>query len=387
MAKSGYRIMDSDLHVMEPADIFEGYLEGPFKARAPQRVVPDSANTNNGWRIGELIHPPFEGTERFRKRNAKLRTLKRESPEHMEAAAQEFDATATLRAMDIEGVDVGVLYRSAAGLVAIGVDDLDPEFAFALTRAYNNWLADFCKADPDRLKGAAVIPLRNIEMAVEETRRAATELGFVGITLYPEPVDGRLLYDPEVDPLWAELERLGLAVGVHGSSNAPAREDITRKYFNHPAGGTLTHSMSFAVQLQAAMGGMIFSGVLERFPKLRVAFLEGNCGWLPWWLQRMDDQWEKYGVSEEGAILSMKPSDYFLRNCFISMDPDEELATEVIRRIGDDNIVLSTDFPHLDSAFPHAIDEFMELDLSSESRRKVLWGNCARFYNLEEAKP
>ncbi len=382
MPKHGFRIMDSDLHVFEPPDMFQNYIEPAFRDRAPQPDVI-RATGGNSWLIDGKPYPPKHATTRYAKSRNNLNAQKTSSPEHMEAAARGFDAVATLRGMDIEGVDVAILYRSLGGMLPVALDDIEPEFAMAMARAYNNWLADFCSEDPQRLKGVAMIPFHDISMAVEEIRRVVNELGFVGITLHPEKVGGRLLYDPEVEPIWAEAARLDIAVGIHGTSTALSKEDFTRKYFDHPAGGTLTHALSFPVQMLTAMGGIIFSGLLERHPNLRVAFLEANCGWLPWWLYRMDDQWEKYGPTEEGDILSMPPSAYFKRNCFVSVDPDEHVAWCVVADIGNDNLVFSTDFPHPDSAFPHATDEFLGMDkLDEESKRKILWDNCARYYKL-----
>jgi predicted TIM-barrel fold metal-dependent hydrolase len=122
--------------------------------------------------------------------------------------------------------------------------------------------------------------------------------------------------------------------------------------------------------------------VLERFPKLRVAFLEGNCGWLPWALYRLDERWEmRKGYCNEP--MSLRPSDYFLRQCFISVDVEENLVADVIKRIGDDNVVISTDYPHADSHWPNAVKHFMAMDVAHESRRKILWDNCARLYGVE----
>jgi predicted TIM-barrel fold metal-dependent hydrolase len=123
-------------------------------------------------------------------------------------------------------------------------------------------------------------------------------------------------------------------------------------------------------------------GVLERFPGLRVAFLEGNCAWLPWLLYRLDERAKLHGPLAD-VPLSRAPSDYFLKQCFISVDPDEYLVTDVVQRLGDDNLVVSTDYPHIDAHFPHAIDEFLEIEgLSDNSRKKILWDNCARLYNI-----
>lgn len=383
MAKNGFRVMDSDLHVIEPPNLFQDYLEPKWRHRAPT-YERDTTTGIHCWMIDGKPCPPTFPTERSKRRYLGLQAKKANQPEHMAAAARNFDAVATLQGMDLEGVDLAVLYRSGGGMLPQAVDALEPEFAFAMARAYNDWLADFCSADPQRLKGAASIPLHDIDMALEETRRAVNELGFVAIFLHPEKVRGRLLYDPEVEPVWALAEELDVSVGIHGTSQGMSEEDFTLKYFHHPAGGTLTHSLSFQVQVMTAMGGMIFSGILERHPALRVAFLESNCSWLPWWLYRMDDQWEKYGPTEEGDILSMPPSDYFKRNCWVSVDADEHVAWHVVKEIGDDNLVFSTDFPHPDSPFPHATDEFLGLDtLGEETKRKVLWDNCAKYYKLD----
>jgi predicted TIM-barrel fold metal-dependent hydrolase len=136
------------------------------------------------------------------------------------------------------------------------------------------------------------------------------------------------------------------------------------------------------VELMLAIGKFCAGGVLERFPKLRVAFLEGNCSWLPWLLYRLDERWD---LRKEFANepLSLKPSEYFLRQCFISVDVDEAIVADVIRRIGDGNNVISTDYPHADSHWPHAMDSFMAIDLNTNSQRKILWDNCARLYGID----
>ncbi len=384
MPKNGFRIMDSDLHVMEPGDLYQKYMEPEFRSQAPVPISRTQTGGGNIWLINGKEYPPNHSKARSKRRYAGLSEKKANTPEHMAAAERGFDAVATLRGMDIEGVDVAILYRSGGGMLPVAIDDIEPELAMAMARAYNNWLAEFCSEDPQRLKGVAMIPFHDIDMAIAETRRVVNELGFVGITLHPEKVRGRLLYDPEVEPIWAEAEKLDIAVGIHGTSTALSKDDFSRKYFDHPAGGTLTHALSFQVQILTAMGGIIFSGLLERHPNLRVAFLEANCSWLPWWLYRIDDQWEKYGPTEEGDILSMPPSDYFRRNCWVSVDADEHVAWHVVKEIGDDNLVFSTDFPHPDSAFPEATNEFLSLEtLSEDSKRKILWDNCARYYKLD----
>lgn len=136
-----------------------------------------------------------------------------------------------------------------------------------------------------------------------------------------------------------------------------------------------------------ALAAMITGGVLARFPRLRVGFLEGNSGWLPWWLNRLDDQWKKYGGGESIRLDGL-PSEYFRRQCYIGTDVDEELLSVVIDEVGDDNIVMSTDYPHADGPFPHGTETFLNLPgVSLESKRKILWDNCVKLYGLQTETP
>jgi uncharacterized protein len=131
------------------------------------------------------------------------------------------------------------------------------------------------------------------------------------------------------------------------------------------------------------MGAFLGGGILERHPKMRVAFLEANCSWLPWLLWRLDE-----GFEREGDIfmpdLVMKPSEYFRRQCWISIEPDETPARYTIAEFGCDQLVFSTDYPHGDSKYPNAVASFLELTLSDDEKRKILWDNCARFYGAAE---
>jgi predicted TIM-barrel fold metal-dependent hydrolase len=131
-----------------------------------------------------------------------------------------------------------------------------------------------------------------------------------------------------------------------------------------------------------AIASMTTGGVLERHPKLRCAFLEGTVGWLYWWLWRLDDQWEKFGPGCEHQ-LSIPPSEYFKRQCYIALDVDEEPAVDVVNNMGAEYFVVSSDYPHSDGAFPEAMKEFFGMPLNSEQRRKILWENCARLYAIE----
>ena len=329
--------------------------------------------------MGDQIIPPWVNSDAVVGPQQFLRS--RVEGIYDEARENGYPPETHLAAMDVEGIDVAILYRTFAHMVT-SIDGMEPGFANALCRAFNDWLADYCRADPERIKGAAVLTIHDPELAAAEARRAIQDLGFVAVVLLPTPVNGRNLNAPECDVLWAEIERLNVPIGFHGTSGGASREYVSNRFLGHPNFRTLNHAASFPLELMLCLGTMIVGGVCQKFPRLRLAYLEGNCGWLPWWLHRLDDQWQKYGGGE-AIKLDALPSEIFRRQVWIGTDVDEDLLRVVIDEVGDDNIVISTDYPHEDGAYPHAIETFLGLPgVSTETKRKILWDNCARLYNL-----
>ena len=199
-----------------------------------------------------------------------------------------YDAVSQLEAMDEEGLDVAVLFRT----FPLHCDDsLEPEYANDLCRAWNNWMADFCKADPKRLRPSALITLHDVDLAVDETHRAITELGAIGLCLVPEPANGRHIHDRYYDPVWREAEKLGAPICFHPAAN-PNTDQVVHRFKGHSNEAVLINAFRNPIELMLAVGSFCAGGVLERFPNLRVAFLEGNCSWLPWVLYRLDERWE-----------------------------------------------------------------------------------------------
>jgi predicted TIM-barrel fold metal-dependent hydrolase len=144
----------------------------------------------------------------------------------------------------------------------------------------------------------------------------------------------------------------------------------------------IAHIATHSVEQMLACMDVIMGGVMERFPRLRFAFLEGQCGWLPFWLGRMDEHYEWREPYGEMTHLSMPPSEYFRRQGFCAVECDEEFVGHVVDAFGDDNLVTTTDYPHGDSKYPNAMDRFLALPLSDSSKRKILWDNALRLYAL-----
>src|SRR6266852_1922310 len=348
MSRNGFRVLDSDLHVIEPRDLYERYLDPRYQPRAPRPLDARQAYVRN-WIVDGYGFPRPIGRGRpdaEARANAALK----------EYAAAGFDSTSQVKAMDVEGLDVAVLFRT---LPVVCVDAFEPAFAIALCT------------------------LHDATLAAGELRRSVKELGFVAAQMMPNPVNGVNLHDPAMDPLWAEAERLGVPICFHPAPNNYSDTHFVNRFLTRPS-ATMAGGLNNPVELMAAVASMTAGGVLERFPRLKVAFLEGNCSWLPWLLWRLDEYWEM-AKSGETVKLQAPPSEYFRRQCFISVDPDEDQVEWVVQKLGDDTLVFSTDYPHSDSHFPEATNLFLKLPLSETSKRKILWDNCARLYNLAGA--
>jgi predicted TIM-barrel fold metal-dependent hydrolase len=373
MAHNGFKVLDSDMHCMEPADLWERYIDDVYKPFAPrglQEYIADLRLVINGKTM------PRHSSLRSRPRNDAEDPFQKRRERFKAAAERGWDGISQLEAMDTEGIDVAVVYPSR-GLFAQAIDDVDPAFAAAIARAYNDWLHDYCKPDPNRLLGAGMISPHDVRDAVEEARRAVEDCGFRAIFVRPNPVQDRNWHDAYFEPLWDELERLNVPLGFH-EGFGPYLPQVGDRF---GADIQMVHTACHPMEMMLAVISMIGGGVLERHPNLRVAFLEGNCSWVPFLLWRLDEHYE-VTFRRPDSKLTMKPSEYFKRQCFVSVEADEDFVKQVIDYMGDDTIVFSTDWPHGDSKYPHAVESFMQLPISEESKRKILWDNCARYYQI-----
>ena len=378
MAKDGYRIIDSDMHIMEPPDLWQRYTDKKYRDYAQVGVLSENV------RDLRTVHPdgtPWGTTTGVRSRNpnqAGGHNYERNQKLYESHAARGWSTEVQLEAMDVEGLDIAVLFPTR-GLHTLAEPFMDPPFAAAIARAYNDWMYDFCAPAPDRLLGAAMVSPFDVEDAVTEVERAVKELGFRAVFMRSNQMTDKPWHDPYYDPLWSVLEEYDVAIGFHESSSSGARQVgqhfepnfMLRRVFAQP------------VEQMMALASFCGGGVLERHPKLRAAFLEANCAWAPWLLWRLDEAYEREAdvfVSE----LKMAPTEYFKRQCWISVEPDEEPAKYAIDWVGSDKMVFSTDYPHGDSKYPDAVSSFLELGISDEDKRKILWDNCASLYNLAE---
>jgi predicted TIM-barrel fold metal-dependent hydrolase len=339
-------IIDADGHVIERDAQIKAYLEEPYRSHPDLLNVP--------------FFPTLDGWNRAARRIADGKGKGMPAP----------DAEAWVDFVDSAGVEAAVLYPTnglAFGLIK------DREWAAVLARGYNTFLSEeFLQRAPGRLKGMALIPLQDVGEAVRELRRAVTTLGMVGAIL---PAVGlrRPLGDAYYDPLWAEAQRLGCALAVHGAPAQGLGFDAFERLVEARA---LSHPFAQMIQLTS----IVLGGVLERFPELRLAFMEAGAGWVPFMLERLDRE-----CRSRGAGLRSLPSEQ-LRSprVFFHCELDERMLAVAVDVLGADPFFCASDFPHEPPhEFIESLAEFRARpDLPDAAKTRILSDNPRRLYRL-----
>ena len=385
MVIRSYDLVDADSHVLEPVDMWPSYVDPAFRERAPRVVTEDGQQfmVVDGQAVGKRpagvkINPAnrLGMAGGVGARDGKVD----ENITYEEGRRGGFDPHARIGDMDIDGIDATFLYPTLGlGLCALN----DAPLAAAVCRAYNRWLADYCSAYPERLFGVAMLPMASIELAIEELCFAWSELGFCSVMLRPNPVGNRTLHHPDYAPLWNELEELDVSLSIHASVSAPgangplALESIGIERFE---GTAARHIVSHTIEMMLAALSMIFEGVCDRHPRLRVGFLEAGGGWMPGWLDRMDRHFEDQCMNDSG--LTMRPSELFERNCWISFEPVESTLDVLADHLGPHKILWATDYPHVDGFFPGAPNMIAKRPLTPETKRIIFAESAKAFYGL-----
>jgi len=378
MAKFGF--IDTDSHVIEPDDLWDNYLEAKYQDDAPLTRVGYKTDENgfgfyNDVTIGDCNQPiGFFG------HTSVMPDLGEVYDDYARAG---FPASSYVDAMDKVGIDCMVLYPTA-GLYTNTAPDTRADVAAAYRRAYNNWLADFCSEGEGRLIGAGALDLRDPGLAAEEAVRCVRDLGFKAVTINPTRVSQTPLYAPEMDRLWATIADLNVPVGIHGGALNASDRFIYDLFPDLPYAQGIS---AFVFGNMAAIAAFIIGGVLERHPSLRTVNLEAGSGWLVPWLYRLQvaNQGGRGDILIPG--LTMQPIDYWKRQCFISTEPGDPGIREVVDALGDECLVVATDFSHPEGRqYVTAPQDIAGLEgVSDAAKRKITWDNALRLYPLDIA--
>ena len=364
-----YNVIDADGHILEPLDLWDKYIDRKFRDRAPKVVKAE----NGKERLVIEEHAVGDsriGIGRIGAVGARQGVVEADTMAYKDGKPGGFDPHKRIPDMDADGIDAVFLYPSL-GLFSGAIRD--PELAAAVCRAYNRWLADYCKPYPDRLFGVAMLPMQSIDLAIAEMRFARKELGFRGGFLRPNPYNNKMIHHPDYEPFWAAAEDLDFSIGFHeGASSGMPTVGIDRF-----EGRGAQHIISHTMEMMLACMSVIWGGVCERHPKIRIAFLESGGGWIAPWLDRMDRHFDDQGFNDSG--LKTRPSELFLRNCWISFEPVEGSLKVLADYIGPNKILWATDYPHSDGFFPGApkmmLDRLEGVFPGDQARRHGRRGN------------
>ncbi len=372
--RNAYNVIDADGHILEPLDLWDKYIEPKFRDRAP-RLVKGENGKERLVMDENVVGDGNRGIGRIGAVGARQGVVAADTMEYKDGKPGGFDPHARIPDMDADGIDAAFLYPSL-GLFSGAIHD--PVLAAAVCRAYNRWLADYCKPYPDRLFGVAMLPLQSVELAIDEMRFAKKELGFHAGFIRPNPYSDKMIHEARYEPFWAAAEDLDFAIGFHeGASSGMPTVGVDRF-----EGRGARHIISHTMEMMLAAMSVIWGGIADRHPKLRVAFLESGGGWIAPWLDRMDRHFDDQGFNDSG--LSMRPSEIFQRNCWISFEPVEGSIKVLADYIGPHKILWATDYPHPDGFFPGApkmIEERMQ-GLSPQTRHQIMAGGAMGFYGL-----
>jgi len=279
-----------------------------------------------------------------------------------------------LKDADRDHIDTMVLYPSF-GLCVPSLED--PVFAAGMARLYNEWIAAYCKESKGRLHGVAVTPIEHGAVAIE-IMREAKKLGLVA-TLIPPALKTRNLDHPDLDAFYSAAEEIDMPLGVHGAPGIHLPKIGVDRFTNY----IQVHCISFPFDQMTAMTALVSGGVFDRHPTLRVAFLEAGVGWVPFFIDRMHEHFEKRGDWIPNGW-RRDPHEYLAAgNIWVSCEPEEPILPGVIDVLGDDFIMFASDYPHWDGDWPESTKHLRTRDdISEDARAKIGGDNARRFYGL-----
>ena len=363
-----FSVISADSHVIEPPELWRDYVEPAYRERAPRlvsdadedRFVIDGRGTGTIGLMAGAGRAPED-----------VSTTGRFDQDVPRAA---WDAAARVAAIEADGVQAEVLYPT----VALSIySNPDSGFVGACMDAYNRWLVDFCAVEPLRFKGVGLISLHDVADACRQVDRVAA-LGMSGVMFPLRPHIDLPYSDDAYDPLWARVQALGLPVTMHLFTDPQATRPASlaegfADWVTKPA------------HMQRTIAEMVFSGVFERFPDLRVVSAENDIGWIGNFLQRMDHRLTRKRYAMYGdPPLSLMPSEYFHRNVSATFMNDR-VGIVTRELVGVANLMWSSDYPHHESTWPDSreVCSTMFDGVPAADRRRIVVENVADLYHFE----
>lgn len=367
-----YSIVSADSHINEPPDLFKN-LPKSMQEIAPKVV---SLEKGDAWIMAPGAEPRFVSSSAVagRKKEEYLST----PVTYANMCKGSFDPAERLKDMDTDHVDADVMYP---GIMRYVERCATIEVRLACAMAYNEWMADFCKFNPQRLAGIGVLPTLddNDGKAAVEALLHANKIG-LRTAFLSQKNGGTPLNHPAADPLWAVAEEIGMPISIHIHTN-PFLRGLSPEILALPGTkemGRSTVTMCMAEHLSL----LFFGGVFMRHPKLKIVFAEGGIGWIPSLLERMDHVFHVHRPYM-GSPITELPSETFQKHCYATFQNDRA-GIRLRDTMGVDNLMWASDYPHTDTTWPDSkkvIDDTFA-GVPEAEKRKMVCDNAAKLYGF-----
>ncbi len=361
-----YRLISTDSHLSLPPGFFQKYLPAQHRDHEWVRQIEGMQKAALKATGMGLAHMAGHRVEDYKAKDI--------TEDDIRPGA--YDPDARLKDMDVDGVDAEVLI--SGGAVPTG-PNVDEDFQRAVIRSYNDFLSEFCSTSPERLIGPATVPFQNLELALEEMKRAARLPGIRAFLFDAYPAVS--YWDDCYEPFWQVANELGYPIHMH--IGTPRSQSFSIDSLEPNKQGTAMSFISLSpVGLMEPLAVLIFSGVMERYPNIRFLFTEAGASWLIYLRERMDIVYRKHRYWTK-SDLPNKPT-YYVNRQVVNTFIEDTAAIRLRHEVGLRNLTWSTDYPHSDSTWPHSwkyIDEAFE-GVPEAERHQLLAGTAIELYRL-----
>jgi len=383
---SSLHIIDTDAHITEPLDLWSSRAPAAWRDRLP-RVVEVAGKKQ--WIVDEDISlGPVMASSVVGRDGSKARGTEFFTWTHEDVHVASYDMKERVKLLDQHGIHAQIIYPNLAGFgnqnfLKVKDDDLRRQCAIV----YNDAMAEIQRDSGERILPMALMPWWNIDHCVKEVERSA-DIGLHGIVMCSDPDSIGMpdLGDEAWMPFWEVCNDRGVPVNFHIGAS-----ETTFNMFGRAAWPTMgmsrklaLGSMNLFMENARVLGNLIYSGIFDRFPDVKVVSVESGVGWIPFILEALDYEWAETGSQKEFP-LSMKPSDFFRRQIFGCFWFERTGPKDLVEQIGEDNLLFETDFPHPTCLYPDVQDHLVEVtaEWSESTRRKILQDNAAALYKID----
>jgi len=377
---SQYKLISADSHIVEPPDMYTGRIEPRFGDRAPrmERRKTPSGREYDAWMLEGMqvgtLGAVMQAGQRF------------EDPSQIDflgvwedVRKGGYDPHAMIRENEEDGV-WGSCLQPSQGLFWYRIPD--SELLTEICRVYNDWIADFCKPYPERLKGIGMLNVDDVDEGCQELERCK-KLGLVGAFIPVSPLPDKPYRHPIYERLWWTAQDLDMPLLLHIATprNGVPGNEFTMNVAEMTGAGRSTTDYWVRYSLSA----ILFAGVFDRYPRLKVGSVEHETAWIPHWLKQMDFTYRERPVFTKGwkSREGLLPSEYWRRNMFVEFMEDD-LGVQMRDHIGVETMLWGSDFPHAESTWPRS-KEYLDrifAGVAEDDRRKITSENAAQLFGF-----